>query len=147
LYAVAGLSWDYHYLGQFEKSLEFSDKAIRLSPHDPSLEDWYRARMAANFGLKRYDLAIEWARRAIAIKADNLWAYLSLIAGFALTGRDAEAHEALRNYLAAVPGGPKTIAAWKAVAPPFTYAHSDPRYLDMWNWAMEGLRKAGLPEE
>jgi TolB-like protein/DNA-binding winged helix-turn-helix (wHTH) protein len=88
LYAVAGLSWDYIYLGQFEKSLEFSDKAIRLSPHDPSLEDWYRARMAANFGLKRYDLAIEWARRAIAIKADNLWAYLNLIAALALTGRE-----------------------------------------------------------
>ena len=50
LYAVAGLSWDYLYLGQFEKSLEFSDKAIRLSPHDPSLENWYRARMAAISG-------------------------------------------------------------------------------------------------
>jgi TolB-like protein/DNA-binding winged helix-turn-helix (wHTH) protein/Flp pilus assembly protein TadD len=147
LYAVAGLSWDYLYRGEFEKSLEFSDKAIRLSPHDPSLEDWYRARMAANFGLKRYDLAIDWARRAIAIKADNLWAYLNLIAALALTGREVEAHQALRNYLALVPGGPRTIAAWKAIAPPFTYAHSDPRFLDEWNRSIEGLRKVGMPEE
>jgi TolB-like protein/class 3 adenylate cyclase len=146
LYAVAGLSWDYIYLGQFERSLEYSDKAIRLSPHDASLEDWYRARAAANFGLKRYDQAIEWARRAIAIKADNLWAYLNLIAALALTGRDAEAHQALQNYLAAVPTGPKTIAAWKAIAPPFAYAHADPRFLDEWNRSIEGLRKAGLPE-
>jgi adenylate cyclase len=145
LYAVAGLSWDYLYLGQFEKSLESSDKAIRLSPRDPSLEDWYRARSAANFGLKHYDLAIEWARRAIAIKANNLWAYLNLIAALALTGHDAEAREALQNYLASVPSGPKTIAAWKAIAPPFT-AQSDPRYLDHWNRSIEGLRKAGLPE-
>jgi tetratricopeptide (TPR) repeat protein len=147
LHAVAGLNWDYVYLGQFEKSLEYSDKAIRLSPHDPSLEDWYRARAAASFGLKQYDRAIEWARRAIAIKADNLWAYLNLIAALALTGREAEAHEALRNYLASVPSGPKTIAAWNAIAPPFTYMHSDPRFLDEWNRSIEGLRKAGLPEE
>jgi adenylate cyclase len=146
LYAVAGLSWDYLYLGQFEKSLESSDKAIRLSPRDPSLEDWYRARSAANFGLKHYDLAIEWARRAIAIKANNLWAYLNLIAALALTGHDAEAREALQNYLASVPSGPKTIAAWKAIAPPFT-AQSDPRYLDHWNRSIEGMRKAGVPEE
>jgi adenylate cyclase len=146
LNAVAGLSWDYLYLGQFEKSLESSDKAIRLSPRDPSLEDWYRARSAANFGLKHYDRAIEWARRAIAIKANNLWAYLNLIAALALTGHDAEAREALQNYLASVPSGPKTIAAWNAIAPPFT-AQSDPRYLDHWNRSIDGLRKAGLPEE
>jgi len=147
LHAIAGLSWDYVYLGEFEKSLEFSDKAIRLSPHDPSLEDWYRARMAANFGLKHYDRAIEWARRAIAIKPNNLWAYFNLVAALAWTGRDAEAHEALKNYLASVPGGPKTITAWKAIAPPFTYVHSDPRFLDCWNRTIEGMRKAGLPEE
>jgi hypothetical protein len=64
-----------------------------------------------------------------------------------LTDRDAEAHEALQNYLMSVPGGPKTIAAWKAIAPPFTYEHSDPRFLDCWNRTIEGMRKAGLPEE
>jgi tetratricopeptide (TPR) repeat protein len=32
--AVAGLVYDYNQLGQFEKGLEFVDKAIRLSPHD-----------------------------------------------------------------------------------------------------------------
>jgi adenylate cyclase len=146
LFAVAGLSWDYLYLGEFEKSLEFSDKAIRLSPRDPTLEDWYRARAAGNFGLKRYDRTIEWARRAIAIKANNLWAYLNLVAALALTGRDAEAREALQNYLASVPEGPKTIAAWQAIAPPFT-AQSDPRYRDEWDRSIEGLRKAGMPEE
>jgi TolB-like protein/class 3 adenylate cyclase/Flp pilus assembly protein TadD len=147
LYALNGLSWDYLYRGEFEKSLEYSAKAIRLSPHDPALENWYRARAAANFGLKQYDLAIEWARRAIAIKADNMWADLNLIAALALTGREAEAHEALQNYLASVPDGPKTIAAWKATAPPFTYERSDPRFLDEWNRSIEGLRQAGVQEE
>jgi hypothetical protein len=31
VFAYSSLSWDYLYLGQFERSLEFSDKAIRLS--------------------------------------------------------------------------------------------------------------------
>jgi adenylate cyclase len=123
-------------------------KAIRLSPRDPDLEGWYRLRMAANFGLKRYDLAIEWARRAIAIKPnDNLWAYFNLIAALALTGREAEAHEALQNYLASVPNGPKTIAAWKAAEAPVLRADSPPRYLETLEREYEGLRKAGMSEE
>ena len=145
--AVEGLSWDHLFLGQFEKSLEFSDKAIRLSPHDPSLGSWYHVRAAANFGLTRYDRAIERARRAIAINPNtNPWSRLNLIAALALSGHEAEAHEALQNYLASVPGGPNTIAAWKAVAAPYTSMHS-PRYLETFDRYFDGLRKAGLPEE
>jgi TolB-like protein len=132
LSAVNGLSWEHFYLGQFEKSLEFSDRAIRLSPRDPSLE-WYRARSAANMGLKQYDRAIEWARRALAIKPnDNIWAHFNMIAALALSGHQAEAHEALQRYLASVPSGPKTIAAWKEAASPIL-VYNDPRYLDMWD--------------
>jgi tetratricopeptide (TPR) repeat protein len=132
--------------GEFEKSLEFSDKAIRLSPHDPKLEEWYRMRAAANFGLKQYDQTIDWARRAIAIRANNQYGYLNLIPTLALTGRGAEAREALQNYLASVPSGPKTIAAWKAIAAPYLKMRS-PRYLETWDRMIDGLRKAGMPEE
>jgi tetratricopeptide (TPR) repeat protein len=111
--AIEGLGWHYIFRGQFEKGLEFSDKAIRLSPHDPGLESFYRQRAVANFGLKQYDRTIEWFRRAIAIKPTH-FAYVTLIAALALAGHDAEAHEALQNYLASVPDGPKTIAAVKA---------------------------------
>jgi hypothetical protein len=44
-------------------------------------------------------------------------------------------------------GAPRTIATWKAIAPPFTYLHSDPRFLDEWRRSIGGLRKAGLREE
>jgi tetratricopeptide (TPR) repeat protein len=111
------------------------------------LEDRYRQRSAANFALKRYDQAIEWARRAIAIKADNLWAYFNLIAALALTGREAEAHQALQNYLASVPSGPKTIEAWKEAAAPVARADSPPRLLEVLDRACDGMRKAGMPKE
>ncbi len=32
---------------------------------------WYAGKAAANFGLKQYDQAIEWARRAIAIDPNS----------------------------------------------------------------------------
>jgi hypothetical protein len=47
-----------------------------------------------NFGLKRYDRAIELARQAIVIKPNyNPYSHLALIAALALTDHDAEARE------------------------------------------------------
>jgi hypothetical protein len=62
-----------------------------------------------------------------------------------LTGREAEAREALQTYLASVPSGRKTIAAWKAIAAPYLKI-SSPRYLETWDRMIDGLRKAGMPE-
>jgi tetratricopeptide (TPR) repeat protein len=119
--AVGAMGWDYQYLGQFEKGLEYFDKAIRLSPHDPYLSSWYQGEAVGYFALKQYDHTIEWARRAIAIDPNtNPWLHFNLIPALALNGDEAEAHEALQTYLATVPSGPKTIAAWKAFAALYT---------------------------
>ena len=61
------LGWDYARFGEFDKSQEYFDKAIRESPHDPSRAHVYGGKAWANFGLNNYDQAIEWARQAIAI--------------------------------------------------------------------------------
>ena len=91
----------YSQLGQFEKSLEYFDKAIRLSPHDPLLRNWYQGKAMSYLELKRYDQAIEWARKSIAISPNAVpWAHGALIASLALTDRKAEAQEALQRYLA-----------------------------------------------
>jgi tetratricopeptide (TPR) repeat protein len=145
--AFVGLGYDSQSLGQFEKSLEYLDKAIRLSPHDPYLGDWYNSEAGGHFALKQYDQTIEWARRAIAMspRADP-WMHVNLIAALALAGHDSEAHDALQNYLASVSSWPKTIAASKAVFAPFINTGS-PRYLETWDRYFDGLRKAGMPEE
>jgi tetratricopeptide (TPR) repeat protein len=96
--AVGGLGFDYERLGEFDKSVEYYDKAIRASPHDPSLAFWYGSAASANFALKRYDQAIELARQAIAINPNYVpWAHTYLVAALALTGRDAEARGALQR--------------------------------------------------
>jgi len=145
--AVEHLGWQYLELGQFKKSLEYFDKALWISPHDPLLSVFYSGRLAAHFGLKQYDQAIEWGRRSIAINPNNnATGQGDLIAALALTGHEAEAHDALQHYLALPPTGPKTIAAWKAFEALFTNPQTDPRFLDYWDRLNDGLRKAGMPE-
>jgi tetratricopeptide (TPR) repeat protein len=146
--AVGGLGSDCNYLGQFEEGREYYDKAIRLSPHDPGLAGWYNGKAMGYLALKQYDQTIDSARRAIAISPNNFpWPHLNLISALALAGHQAEAREALQRYLALVPNGPKTLAARKALAAPFERADSDPRFLEFAYRQIDGLRKAGMPEE
>jgi len=141
---AAQLGMDYRFLGRFDKSLEYLDRAILASPYDPAVNYWYDSKAWANFGLKNYDQAIELARRAIAINPNNSFAHVVLVAALALTDHDAEAREALQRYLAPPSTAPfKTIAAWKASQ---LALGGDPRYVEMIERSSGGLRKAGMPE-
>ena len=55
--AHANLGVDYLYLGEFDKSIQYADKAISMSLYDPALLYWYGIKAWANFGLKRYEVA------------------------------------------------------------------------------------------
>ena len=148
--AVANLGVDYLNLGQPDKSIEYFDKAIRMSLYDPALLYWYGGKAWANFGLKKYDQAIDWARRAIAINPNYIpYTHVILVAALALTDHDAEAREALQRYLALPSSGPlKTIAAWKAFyKSKVSEQHGDPRFFEINERTDDGLRKAGMPEE
>ena len=139
----AGLGWTHLRLGEFDKSVEYLDKAIRLSPYDRAVPYWYGGKAQASFGLKRYDQAIEQLRKVIAINPNDIpWAHTMLVAALALTDHDAEAREALQRYLALPSSGPlKTIAAVKA--------HDDSQHwlpAEVSERVYDGLRKAGMPE-
>jgi TolB-like protein/Flp pilus assembly protein TadD len=129
-------------IGQYQKAIEFYDKAIRLSPQDEQLVFWYLCKGQAYFGLQQYDQAIEWARRAIAINPNVSSALGTLAAALALTGHDAEARDAEQRRAAL--SKVKNVAALKALAPP---PSADPRVRASFERAIEGLRKAGMPEE
>jgi Flp pilus assembly protein TadD len=104
----------YAHLGQADKALEEYDRGIELSPKGSSVSSYYREKGNVYFGLKQYDQAIESARRTVALDSGDWSAQTGLIAALALTGRDAEAREALQRYLALPSSGPKTIATFKA---------------------------------
>jgi adenylate cyclase len=144
--AVVDLGFDYADLGQFDKGLVYFDKAILLSPHDPLLAHFYGGKASADFGLKRYDQAIEAARQAIAVATVGVqYIHATLVAALALTGRDAEAHEALKRYLALPSAGAlTTVAAFKAY---FSAQSRSPARVECYERVYDGLRKAGMPEQ
>jgi adenylate cyclase len=146
VYAALGLGWVHLRRGEFDKSPEFFDKAILASPDDPTVAHFYGGKAFANFGLKRYDQAIEFARQAIAINPNyTQYIHTILVAALALTGHDAEAREALQRYLALPSTGSlKTIAAFKAY---YSSQGGDPPRLEANERVYDGLRKAGMPEE
>jgi adenylate cyclase len=144
--AAASLGFDYMRFGEFEKSFEYFDKAIRESPRDPWLVHLYGGKAFANFGLKRYDQAVEWARKAIAVQPNYVqYIHTTLVAALALAGHDAEAREALKNYLPLPSTGPlKTISAIKAYA---SAQGGGPARVEANERTFDGLRKAGMPEK
>jgi TolB-like protein/class 3 adenylate cyclase/Flp pilus assembly protein TadD len=144
--AAISLGFDYGWLGEFDKGLEYFDKALLLSPHDPLLAHIYGGKAEANFELKRYDQAIEWARQGIAVNPTGGVQYIhaTLVAALALAGRDSEAREALKRYLALPSTGPlKTVSAFKAY---WTAFGGRPSRVEAQERVYDGLRKAGMPE-
>jgi tetratricopeptide (TPR) repeat protein len=144
VYATASLGWAYMMQGGFDKSLEYFDKAILASPHDPLLAHFYGGKAWGNFGLKNYDQAIEWARHAIAINPNYVhYIHAILVAALALADHETEAREALQRYLALPSTTLKTITAWKAY---FAPQGGGPPRVEVNEREYDGLRKAGMPE-
>ena len=143
--AAASLGFDYMRFGEFDKSFEYFDKAILESPHDPWLVHLFGGKAFANFGLKRYDQAVEWARKAIAVQPNyGQYIHATLVSALALAGHDAEASEALKSYLALPSTGPlKTISAFRAYA---STQGGGPARIEANERTYDGLRKAGMPE-
>ena len=129
-------------IGQYEKAIEFFDKAIALSPQNHQLAVWYMGKGRAYFGLPQYDQAIEWARQAIAINPNFDRPLIIVAAALALSGHDAEARDAEQRC--AMLSNCKNVAVLKAFAPP---PSADPRARATFDRIIEGLRKAGMPEE
>jgi adenylate cyclase len=141
--AYGGLGATYSDIGQYQKAIEFFDKAIRLSPQNEALPFFYFGEGLAYFGLQQYDHAIDWARRTIAIKPNFDPPLFILAAALALTGHDAEARDAEERRVAQ--SKIKNVAAvLKAFALP---PSADPRVRATLDRLIEGLRMAGLPEE
>jgi adenylate cyclase len=140
--AYGSLGFIQYAIGQYQRAIEFFDKAIRLSPQNQQLAFWNTGKGLAYFGLQQYDQAIEWSRRAIAINPNFEGPLIVLAAALALSGHDAEARDAEQRCVELSKF--KNVAVLKAVAPP---PSADPRARATFDRIVEGLRKAGMPEE
>jgi tetratricopeptide (TPR) repeat protein len=139
--AYAGLALVNYYTGDTEKVIAIADKADRLSPRDPKRGSWLIPAGQANITLHRDDQAIDLLRRAL-VAAPGSTGRAFLAAALALAGHDEEAHEALKEYLAAPDARPKSIAAFRK-----NINSNNPTYLATRERIYEGLRKSGMPED
>jgi tetratricopeptide (TPR) repeat protein len=129
LYASRGLAEAF--LGRFEQARSDVERAFRLSPRDPFLRLWHFFLCDAELGLKHLDAAVKECQKAIDLGYRAYPVHRNLAAIFALQGNADEAKSALSEARRLYP--PLTVK--------FTIARSPIPAL------LEGLRKAGLPEE
>jgi TolB-like protein/class 3 adenylate cyclase len=122
---------------QPEAAIEAIERARRLSPFDPSAF-FYAANIAvAHVAARRFELAIEWADRALHDQPRMLPAIRVKVAANAHLGHLDEARAELSRLLAIDPK--LTIAGYRE------YAHFlAPEVLELY---VAGLRLAGLPEK
>jgi TolB-like protein/class 3 adenylate cyclase/Flp pilus assembly protein TadD len=128
-------------MGRPEKTLEYANWAIRLSPRDPSLWSLYFPKGIAYSMLQNGAQAIEWYRRVVAMAPQYPLAKLFLAAELALSGAEPDAREMLLRYLSLKGARARTLTQFAMVRKAFFH---HPVTAERF---AEGLRKAGMPEE
>jgi class 3 adenylate cyclase/TolB-like protein/Flp pilus assembly protein TadD len=131
--------WIRIFLGRAEEAEGHVAEAMRLSPRDPLLGNWYAILGLADLHLGRLDEAVDRLRKAIELAPNLEIPYFYLAAALALQGRRREAVEA--------------CAIGRRLAPNFRIrkcraeVQSDnPVFLAQRERVYDGLGIAGLPE-
>jgi TolB-like protein len=120
------------YLRRFEQSRSDIQQAMLLSPRDPAMSQWHNLRADPELGLGRFDEALEDVKEAVDGGYRNIYSYMNLAAAHAFKGEMDEAKAAMAEALRLKPDlSVKWLTKHKPVL----------------QFAFDGLRKAGLPEE
>jgi TolB-like protein/class 3 adenylate cyclase len=129
-------------VGRAEETEAHVGEAARLSPRDTSAHAWKTFVGVAKLILGSYEQAAAWFRRATEANRNYPIAYFLLAAALAQLGRLDEAYSAVKTGFALNPafGIPRVRALWTAMS-------DDPIYLAQLECILEGMRKAGVPEE
>jgi Flp pilus assembly protein TadD len=129
-------------IGRAEETEAHIAEATRLSPRDTMAYLWMMVAGIAKNHLGSWEQAVAWFRRAIEANRNHPNAYFHLGVALAQLGRLDEAHSAVEAGLALNP----THAIARARAARTAWS-DNPTYLAQLEPILEGLRKAGLPEE
>jgi TolB-like protein/DNA-binding SARP family transcriptional activator/Tfp pilus assembly protein PilF len=122
--------------GDYAGSKEQAERALRLSPHDPMKTFWFDALAMAAFVSGDYQLAVEWAEKAVQENASYVGALRVLAASYGQTGQLEAAGPVVDMMRELTPG---MTCAETALGMPFRNTCDEKRYL-------QGLRLAGLPQ-
>ena len=130
------------FIGRAEENEAHVAEALRLSPRDTLAYVWMANAGLGKLHLGAWEQAIAWFRRAIEANRNNPHPQVLLAAALAQLGRLDEAHSAVEIGLALNPtyAISRVRAAW-------TTRSDDPTYLSQLKPILDGLRKAGVPEQ
>jgi TolB-like protein len=122
------------YCGRWQEAHEAAQRAIRLSPRDPSSAIYYGVAAYTQFVGRNYQQAIALAREAIRQRGDFTGAYRVLTVAAAMSGQSEVATAALQELRRAQPN---ISLAWIANQLPWKLDADREHYL-------EAFRRAGL---
>jgi len=130
------------FIGRAEETEAHITEALRLSPRDTLAFAWMTYAGIAKNRLGSYEQAVTWFRRAIEANRNYPVPYFALAAALAHLGRLDDARSTVKTGLALNPTFTvsRARAAWTAMS-------DDPIYLAGLEPVLEGLRKAGVPEQ
>jgi adenylate cyclase len=120
------------YLRYFEQAKSDIQQAMVLSPRDPSMSQWFNLRADAELGLSRFDDALEDVKKAIDGGHRVFYSYLNLAAAYSFK---ADMDKATAAMAEARRLNPDLSVKWLM------------KHKPVLQFAFDGLRKAGLPEE
>ncbi len=121
--------------GNPDEGIKAIKKGVQLNSRDPRIHTFMSVLARAHLNARRYEDAVEWARKAIHHRPDHARAHVILAMGLAHLGRLAEARVALDECERVGPGFAKRWALLRQYRNPADNEH-----------ILEGLRKARLPE-
>ncbi len=129
-------------IGRAEETEAHIGEALRLSPRDTIANTWMTFAGVAKNLLGRFEQAAAWSRRSIEGNRNYPHPHFELGAALAQLGRLDEAHSAVKAGLALNPTF--TISRFRAAR---TAMSDDTTFLAQLEPIIEGLRKAGVPEQ
>jgi len=128
------------HLGQAEETEAHIQEALRLSPCDSHAYLWCMFAGLAAYHLGKEEEAVAWMRRSIEANRNYPSSHFILAAVLAHLGRLAEARSEAHAGLTLNPTF--TISRFRASASIY-----GPSAAAEWERSIDGLRKAGVPEE
>ena len=137
--AYADASFRKIYMGRSEDGFAGIEKALRLSPRDPSVPWWQYYICHLHTHLAQWEHAIEWCSKSAAGIPQAWYPYLDLAADNAWAGHMKEARDAAAQLQKAYPGF--TVQTLLGM-----HWTDDPTFDAQYQRLAEGLRKAGVPE-
>src|SRR5271166_2013035 len=141
-HAHSNIAFGKIFMGRAEETEAHNLEALHLGPRDKNAYIWMNTAGMAKLHLGSYEQAVEWFRRSVEANRNFPAPNLNLATAFALLGRLDEAHAAVKAGLALNPSQStsRVRAAWTARS-------NDPTFLAGAERILEGMRKAGVPEQ